>query len=84
MQTFHKLEDAGPDRLIHLTIPVDEPNRQYQVTIVVEPTSGAGENGASRATTWPPGFLDEIYGCLSDIELDRGDQGEYEQREELP
>jgi hypothetical protein len=83
MQEYRTFQDAGPDRLIHLAIPVDEPNRRYQVTVVVEPASTGGETSPPQGTKWPPGFLDEMYGCLNDVTLERGDQGEYEQREEL-
>lgn len=83
MPEYRTCEEAGPDRLIHLAIPVDEPNRRYQVTVVVEPALTEADIVPQQATKWPPGFLDEMYGCLSDVALERGDQGQYEQREEL-
>lgn len=83
MQEFRTCEEAGPDRLIHLAIPVDEPNRRYQVTVVIEPALTEADTARRQATKWPPGFLDEMYGCLSDVSPERGGQGEYEQRDEL-
>lgn len=83
MQEYRMCEEAGPDRLIHLAIPVDEPNRRYQVTVMVEPVSAEADAAPRQASKWPPGFLDEMYGCLSDVTLERGGQGEYERREEL-
>jgi hypothetical protein len=37
MRTLHLVEEAGPDKLLRLVVPVEEAHRRYQILIVVEP-----------------------------------------------
>ncbi len=59
---------SGPDSKLHLEIPVEEPNTEFEVEVVVRPTkpSGAG---------WPPGYFD-LFGSIADECLVRPPQGE--------
>ncbi|HJT36409.1 MAG TPA: hypothetical protein VJ783_30580 [Pirellulales bacterium] len=73
------IEEAGDDRLLHVAIPVDVPNRRYQVTVYVrpvqtEPTTSAAGPG------WPPGFFEQTAGSIQDETFFRHEQGEYEDR----
>lgn len=82
MQRIQTIEDAGPDRMIRLEIPVGEANRRYQVTVELEPTTEDDQKVAPKPT-WPPGFLNEMFGCLRDVDLVRDNQGAFEHRETL-
>lgn len=37
MKTIEITQIAGTDKLLHVTIPVDEANRSYRVVIVIAP-----------------------------------------------
>jgi hypothetical protein len=81
MRTIHTLQQAGPDKALHLTIPVEEANRRYQVVIVIEPEPVAGPP-PPEARGWPPGFFEQTAGRW------QGDfvcepEGEFEDREPL-
>src|SRR5215212_6256155 len=39
MKTIETTQTAGPDKLLHVTIPVDEANRPYRMVIVLVPES---------------------------------------------
>ncbi|MGH7192493.1 MAG: hypothetical protein ACREJM_03045 [Candidatus Saccharimonadales bacterium] len=77
MQRIQTIEDAGPDRMIRLEIPVDEANRRYQVTVELQPAMQEDDQKVVQKPTWPPGFLNEMFGCLRDMDLVRDDQGEF-------
>lgn len=66
--------------MIHLSIPVDEAERSYRLTVTIEPDKVPGE--IATADTWPQGFLDRVVGAWEgDFEL--GYEGDFEKREEL-
>jgi hypothetical protein len=52
---------SGPDSRIHLEIPVDRPDADFEVEVVVHPKSSEG-NG------WPPGYF-ELFGSIDDETL---------------
>ena len=79
MKTFETLQQAGADKMVRLTIPVEEANRPYHLVVMVEP---ATENAAPPARAWPPGFFENTAGKWVG-ELERPPQGEFEKREEL-
>ena len=57
MHTIHTMQEAGSDKTLHLTIPVDEAHRRYRITVVIEPeqlpTAAPGPEDAG----WPPSFI---------------------------
>ena len=60
MTTVEFSEHAGSDKLLRLTVPVDEPDRTYRVIVLIEPQ--AAESGACR-DEWPPGFIESTAGA---------------------
>lgn len=63
------------DGLLNLSIPVGIPNSEVSVIVQVMPTTAAvdvDENG------WPRGYFDQVAGSMP--ELERGSQGDFEQR----
>src|ERR1022692_4046490 len=66
MKTIETTQQAGADKLLHLTIPVDEANQRYRMVIVLVPESAgksptpAGDNG------WPDGYFASVYGSIQD------------------
>ena len=79
MRTIHTLQQAGPDKTLHLTIPVEEANRRYQVLIVIEPKHAAGLPPAGDRG-WPPGFFEQTAGRWQG-EFVREPEGDFENRE---
>ena len=63
------VQRVGDDRLLHLTIPVDEPNQCYQVTVLVRPVRGPGPGAG-----WPPGFFEQTAGSIQDETFFRHEQ----------
>jgi hypothetical protein len=82
MRTIQTVQEAGADKALHLTIPVDRAGCCYQVVIVLAP-----EPEASRPTTpeqrgWPPGFFGQTAGAWQG-EFVRESEGPFEEREPL-
>jgi hypothetical protein len=76
MPTIRTRERAGPDRLLKLSIPVDEANRAYQVTITVEPAEAApADKKTPEELGWPKGYFESVFGSISDESFVRPSQG---------
>lgn len=80
MQILQVVKQAGPDRVIHLSIPVDETEQSYRVTVTIEPDKSPAE--MATADTWPQHFLDRVVGAWEG-DFDAGYEGDFEKREEL-
>jgi hypothetical protein len=78
MKTVELVEEAGPDKMVHVAIPVDEAARRYRLTVLIEPET----DGGGGLDEWPPGFFERTAGQWVG-ELERASQGEYERREPL-
>lgn len=76
-QKVETVQAAGDDRMLHLTIPVEEPNQRYQVTVLVRPVREPPTPGAG----WPPGFFEQTAGSIQDETFFRHEQGQYEERQ---
>lgn len=80
MKTIETTQTAGPDKLLHVTIPVDEANRPYHLVIVLVPEDAPAR---SEKKGWPPGFIESTYGSIQDETFMRHPQGEFERRLEF-
>jgi hypothetical protein len=81
MKTIETTQTAGPDKLLHLTIPVEEANRPYRMVIVLVPEAEPALPAKDRG--WPPGYWESVYGSIQDETFIRHPQGEYEKRLEF-
>jgi hypothetical protein len=73
--TFEARGHTTPDGTLNLSIPVGLPDAEVTVILQVtpiRPREDVDENG------WPKGFFDTVPGSMP--ELERGPQGEFEQR----
>jgi hypothetical protein len=70
MQTVHVVESTGKDGVLSLRIPLGQPDTQYEVVIVAQPTRTAAEPGC-----WPSGYFD-LAGSIDDDTFVRPPQGE--------
>jgi hypothetical protein len=74
------------DGVLRLSIPVGPSAGEFEVAVVLSPRPAA--NGPPRPQTpeelgWPPGFFEHTAGSIDDPAFERGDQGQYEEREPL-
>jgi hypothetical protein len=83
MKTIETTQTAGPDKLLHVTIPVDEANCEYRLVIVAVPNTDAKQHETSEDRGWPPGYWESVYGSIQDESFIRHPQGEYEKRLEF-
>ena len=80
MQTIETHSHIGADGILRLNLPVNLPETDVDIIVVVQPRNGTANNG-SGAKSWPPGFFDAVIGGWQGEILERPEQGEYEIRE---
>jgi hypothetical protein len=83
MQSIKVRSRVGSDGMLHLQIPAGIKNTDLEVIVVFQPVAPATEAQTPEDLGWPPGFFERTFGCFRDEPLVRGEQGEYEIREEL-
>ena len=49
---------SGPDSKLHLEVPVDQPDTEFEVEVVVRPITPKGKG-------WPPGYF-KLFGSIDD------------------
>jgi hypothetical protein len=72
MQTIRVLEKTGKDGTLSLRIPLGKPEVEYEVLVVVQPSSVAT---TPEERGWPPGYFD-LAGSIDDETFVRPPQGE--------
>ncbi len=80
MRTLHVQSQSGSDGVLHLDIPVEEPNADYDIVVVLHPRS-AVSMATAEDRGWAAGFLESTAGAWQG-EFVR-DQGQFEEHEEL-
>lgn len=56
--------------------------RPWDLPVEGEPTTTAGQT-VEEKDEWPAGWLDLMFGCLSDMGLERPPQGDFEERDRV-
>ncbi len=74
MQTVRISERAGKDGVLHLHIPVGQPEAEFDAVIVLQAKSAAPAT-TPEARGWPPGYFD-LAGSITDETFMRQPQGE--------
>jgi hypothetical protein len=69
MRVIQMTARAGPDGVLHLTVPVGAADGEFEVAVVVQAKSSV--NGVGRTPTpeelgWPPGYFEATYGSITD------------------
>jgi len=83
MQSIKVRSRVGADGMLHLQIPGGIKDTDLEVIVVFQPIVPATEAKTPEDLGWSPGFFERTFGCFQDEPLVRGEQGEYEIREEL-
>jgi hypothetical protein len=73
VQTIRVLEKTGKDGMLSLRIPLGKPNAEYDVLVVVQPTTAAT---TPEERGWPPGYFERTFGSIDDETFVRPPQGE--------
>lgn len=73
MKKIRLSERTGKDGSLSLVIPLGDPEREYNVVVVVEPKSGPTP---LHEQDWPPVYFDRTYGSIEDETFERPPQGE--------
>ena len=56
MRSIQVRGKTGPDGVLHLSIPTEKPDQEYDVLIYLHPHSA----------DWPPGYFEEVAGSITD------------------
>jgi hypothetical protein len=83
VQTIQVAERTGKDGILHLRIPVGQPEADYEAVVVLQPQRAAPEAEPVKQG-WPAGYFEQVPGSITDETFVRPPQGEYEKRLELP
>ena len=78
METIQTKSHVGADGLLHLSLPVDARDADFDVTVILHPTA------ISQATVTPEAwsrFVAESGGAWQGEPLERAPQGEFEERD---
>ncbi len=83
MHTVRLNSRADADGFLHLKVPVALLNTEIKVTLILQPILPASVKPTPEELGWSPGFFEQTAGAWEGEPLTRGEQGEYELREEL-
>jgi hypothetical protein len=83
MQTIRVVEKTGKDGNLRLDIPLGTPESEFEVLVVVQPTTPATHVGTRDKLGWPPGYFEDTYASIMDETFSRPPQGELPKPVEL-
>jgi len=83
MQTIRVSEKTGSDGILHLRIPVGQPEAEYEAVVVLQPRTAGHALGVAEGHGWPPGYFETTFGSITDETFVRPPQGELPQAVEL-
>jgi hypothetical protein len=79
METIKLRAHIDSDGVLKLEMPTNFKNIDADVIVVLQPAS----EQETDALGWPIGYFEEVYGILADDPIERGAQGEFEEREPI-
>ena len=82
MQTLRISEKSGKDGVLHLHIPVGQPEAEFDAVIVLQPKA-ASLPQTPEERGWPPGYFENTFGSIDDETFVRAPQGELSKPVEL-
>ena len=56
MRSINMRAKTGADGALHLSVPTETPDQEYDVIVYLHP----------RIADWPPGYFDETFGSIMD------------------
>lgn len=79
MQMVRILERTGKDGVLHLQIPIGQPEAEFEAVIVLQPKPPAATSSTPEERGWPPRYFETTYGSINDETFMRQPQGELPQ-----
>ena len=73
MPTVRFLERTGKDGVLHLNIPLGEPEVEYEAIVVLQSRSASC---ADASNGWPADYFARTFGSIADETFARQPQGE--------
>ena len=73
MRSIQMRAKAGADGVLHLSIPSQKADQEYDVIVYLHP----------YMTDWPPGYFEEVVGSITDETFVRPPQCPHEQQAEF-
>jgi hypothetical protein len=83
MQMIKVRSRIGSDGMLHLQMPDGIKDTDLEVIVIFQPVAPETEAQTPEDLERLPGCLDKTFGCFQDEPLVRGEQGKFEEREEL-
>ena len=76
MKTIRLSQKTGNDGSLSLVVPLDQPDREYEMVIVFQPIETTAPAQTPEERGWPPGYFEKTYGSIDDETFFRHPQGE--------
>lgn len=83
MQTLSVSERTGSDGVLHLRIPVGQPEAEYDAVVVLQPKTATHAPDTTESRGWPSGYFEKTFGSITDETFLRPPQGELPEAVEL-
>ncbi len=74
---------VGSDGILHLEVPVGVRDKELEVMVIFQAIESDSPLKTPENSGWMPGFFEEVIGGWAGEPLERGQQGEFENREQL-
>jgi hypothetical protein len=74
---------VGSDGILHIEVPVGVRDKELEVMVIFQPIESDSLLKTPENSGWMPGFFEEVIGGWVGESLERGQQGEFENREQL-
>lgn len=79
MEAITLVLHVDADGHLQIALPAHLANQTVEVTVQVKEADDIPRD----ALGWPIGYFEQTYGILADDPIERGDQGQFEEREPL-
>ncbi|MCI0640579.1 MAG: hypothetical protein L0Y72_25500 [Gemmataceae bacterium] len=83
MATVRLVERTGKDGVLHLQIPVGQPDAEFEAIVVLHPKATTLPTSTTEKLGWPAGYFEKTFGSIDDETFMRQPQGEYPKPAEL-
>ena len=76
METVRVCETSGRDGVLHLRVPVGDPEVEYEAVIVLQPRGAVHAPATPEGLGWPQQYFEDTFGSIADETFTRPCQGE--------